>query len=432
MRYRTVDIESYLSSIKEHIRSFGDKTSVAINEQHRKRMIQTIIGYNSKTEFDKALRERKNELEHDKMARFVTEILNPTVRPTENITIQKKAPNYYKGMEFALGCIPSSKGVPRRFSRMASGRTYRGNLTEMVSDVAPELMPQYNEARKPLSEETVTSTLIQSSSVSEQLKDAATQCLQMDLSNDGSSFGGGAQKPGVNCEKQCIEFLKEKKGTKLGGERHLVFENVFVLRTSKPGRLNGSDHRTQWEKDPESAVITTVSDRTGICSEFDGVVVKLPATNEQQGYVTEIWESKTTLDPRSIMDAIVKKLSSVRSLMEEESSVLVYKDGFASITPGCTTTFGIFGTELMPVDKAASKMKNISCHEALGDINVVLEALEMGMIQIDSSVIIEKIVTLRHILQEMRNFNVVVLILVGFEALSAATAKNEKRLSCNQ
>eukprot|EP00957_Ditylum_brightwellii_P081660 6212077-Ditylum_brightwellii.AAC.1 len=126
------------------------------------------------------------------------------------------------------------------------------------------------------------------------------------------------------------------------------------------------------------------------------------------GYVTEIWEAKHSVSPSTIWDALTRKLSSVRQLMDDEDAILSYNNhnGIAQIqttipspyshgeelissspsqigynnhqnNKGNKMVFGIFGMELLPPSNAVGQLKAMAVADILsGDVNSVIKAIE--------------------------------------------------------
>jgi hypothetical protein len=322
------------------------------------------------------------------------------------------------------------------FSRLASGRHYKGRLEEMVKDLAPQLLESYEEASRAITERDVCERLIQRDLVKGNVKcqtalqerriKAAFECLDIfypryenynadgDVSEDvAASY---KKESNLECstlsgkitEASCLEYIEKQYQSP---SRHTILKNVFINT-----RRNAEEkHKPPRPRRNKSTVIWTDeggTDRYKICSEFDVLLVN--EFNEDMHQIESIWEAKRTISPSTLYDVLKKKLAAVELLLSDFTAELVYKDRettrtlqfaqSARLKNAPIFTFGIYGTELLHPTNAADSIRSVA------GANVVSSSLDQVILAIErcvensNSLLVVEVDTNRtlHIVEKLR------------------------------
>lgn len=128
------------------------------------------------------------------MAAFVTEWLQPLLSEE----VLQKAPQIPKAIENALSS-PTSKGSST-FDRIASGPAYQGKVKDMLKDLIPSILPQYEEASASVDDSEAMRLVAQGSAVDKAQKDAALRFVDIRLPPGAPC---GANSRGSDCEAAC-------------------------------------------------------------------------------------------------------------------------------------------------------------------------------------------------------------------------------------
>ena len=392
-----VDTQAYINSVEEElIRTQGEMMSKKLSEPNRKPMIRTLLGLGDKTEFDARIRNTKKETEYRRLEAFVRDELAPAL---EREGRTSKVPDMPDIIADALAQPPASGAGA--FRKLGTGRIFRGNATKMVEEICPETLPAYILATEELTEVNVLSLVIESrkSDVSSERIEAAMKCLgdfvscseedyhvtssstnELDTDSDVSC----PKQNGKQCELDCVEFLKDQLE-----ENEILIGNVYVNHMSALSRPKYQDmNKFRSGADASSGIIWTSIERDNACSEFDGVVYTIePSIGDNQectAVIKEIWEAKVSISPATLWDAVTKKCKSIRDLIEDETAYLQHDGKQIPIKYRSDEKliFGIYGQSVLSPENAIGQMISMAAAQALGDVNTVLESLDLGYVKV--------------------------------------------------
>lgn len=408
-----VDIVSYLLDVEAAVRSQGPIMTKKLSEPNQKPMIRTLLGIDEKTTFDSVVRAAKKETEYVRLESFVKNQLSPAIAKDNRLD---KVPDMPDIIADALEQPPSSGAGA--FRKLGTGRIYRGNTREMVSDIAPEILPSYLEASKELTDMEAMTTVIEScrTTVSKDRIDAAMRCLEdfpmrddYDNTTTEDDEEDDAKWPkfnGKECERSCIEYLEA-----LLAEDEIIIPNVYVNHKSamsRPKYQKGNSFRNNGV-DTSAGIIWTSFERANSCSEFDALIY---AENEggDVAQIKEIWEAKFSISPSTLWDAVTKKASAVREIMDDDGACLSHESRQMRISTRSgdgdgdeeeKLIFGIFGKDLLSPQNAIGQMVSMATANALSkDVDTVLTALDRGYVEVKQEKALDDLDVLRKQLRQ--------------------------------
>lgn len=395
-----IDILQYLRNVRFELEKSNLPTFVRkISEPNRKPLIRTILGCggdksNSKVEFNNRIRELRNRIDYDRLAEYTQTKLLPTLQRLDEKVISEKVPDLFSVIDEILTQNESAtlkkqkfNGGASVFNKMGSGRRYRGIVSDMIKDVAPDILEDYFKAAEPIGEwEAIEKAILLWSkqdddngevndhfhecygkdSLNEERKNAAFKCLRLVFSPHAeSSFSSYEGKlNGFETEQLCVQHLEDIHGD---DPDVTVLENVYVNTRTQRGNNSSSSvlrrkNRQQFmgnerkQKGTKTGIIWTHIPRHNTCSEFDAVVVMMhnkasPVVNPKNNtkkdgissinnktdhnnvdnvseMITEVWEAKHVISPSTLFDAFTKKLPALHALMrDKQTSELLYQNG---------------------------------------------------------------------------------------------------------
>jgi hypothetical protein len=384
-----------------------------------------------KIKFDERIREERVLLEFERMSSFVLQQLKPALLQLDTDLINTFAPDLHDKIDQVEAMVKSKDSGGKMkidskslivFSRLASGRHYRGRLEEMVKDLAPQLIASYVEASRMITERDVLERLIQLDLVKSNHKcqtdlwkrriKAAFDCLDIfyprydSYNADGDVSDNLAKRykresssecstlSGKITEASCLKYIE---GRYQSSTRHTTLKNVFI----NTRRNLEEKYKPPRPRRNKSSVIWTDeggADRYRICSEFDVLLVK--ECNKDIRRIESIWEAKRTISPSTLYDVLKKKLTAVELLLNDLSAELVYEDGEATRalqfaqsarlknTP--TFTFGIYGTELLHPTNAADSIRSVAgANVVSSNLDQVVLAIERCVENSNSLLVVE-------------------------------------------
>lgn len=511
-----VKILSYLSSIEHELQSIQNQTfQVKIRPQNCRPMIRTLLGIPSKDEFYQLCRITRNQLEYKKMLDFVILFKEEVLKKYDLEYVQQKLP-YFQSSFFNnddnyniasaeeskksssseyWNYIQSSKRGVQYFSRLASGREYKGKFIDMVEDLTPHLVHECNEAMIPLTDaqvlleviekidaaSTATSSTSSSSSssssmISKERIQAAKGCVVdlLDFSSNGHNHSdatddetnnnnGNGNLPklnGLECEQACISYLEGERqyyhdyndctnDENSNINRQFILQNVVINHKSTQNRSKYSDGNMRnsqggWKKhiidddtttdhngdgdenanNNESQSKPTITStgiiwtsnqggRENICSEFDAL--KVHQLSDTYCTISEFWEAKYLVSPSSLHDAITKKLSSIRSVVEDEDGMISYNGSHYTLKARSedqgAITFGLFGMELLSSQNAIGQLRSTAASFALTNfVDVALQAAETGYVEVKVDHLLEQLIRLKKVFEQTKDFEIILKI----------------------
>jgi len=432
----SIDPYSYISMIEQSLLSQSEEVfRLRLKPEYQKLMIQILLGIPDKVQFSKLLRVSKNETEFKNMAQFTRDTLHPHICTLPNEVRSEKVPNIDHAIEQVLGA--SAERGSYFFERIATGKKYRGKLVDMLQDIAPELLPMFQEAMMPLTEAEVFLQVIESVSRERMKNDdeldpvriqAARKCIQYFSRLDATSASRGSRDTfakagtanGKNCEKACVNWLQHRHRD----TQNSLLQNVFVT-TKCPRKYASSIGRTKVTESESNdssfvgpGVLWTNIDRNKSSSEFDALVIKFASSkagerikdSDDDVQLVEVWEAKFTVSPSTLRDAITKKLPAMKSILEDEDLRLLYigkeyklKDKDKCCAP---FVFGIFAQDILPPPKAVGHILSSIVSDVLAiDVENVLNAIKSGFVEIKAEMVYSQLRSLKNALDNIGDVN---------------------------
>ena len=336
-----VNVCRYLKDVEQELND-GGMVRLQLTNSHRKTMLRALLGL-TKVELDDQMRRERARLQYDQIIQFLKNDLVPELEHGAEID-ETDAPHFYAALGNVLTehqlrphqSTPLHASANGICSPMARGRVYKGKFVDLLSDLAPELVPNYHSAAF-VSEQNVMLSLVNNltsqgnNNVDVEL---CTKCIKCSLPNDKDDIENRKANDGRQCEVSCLEFLS---GRSVEASR-MILSNVFVKpriskKTPKKGIGGG-------------AVIVTSIDLDGTCSEFDAIIVE-KVSDEQSRTTTailvcEVWEAKATISPLTIHDAITKKVAAMNDILANESGIVLLDRTEYTLTSNCRATLWYF------------------------------------------------------------------------------------------
>lgn len=501
-----VDIHSYLNAIEKELESIpNDVLKVKIRPQNSRPMIRTLLGISSKDEFYNLCRMTRNQIAYHKMLEFVLLFQEEVIQSYDLDYIQEQLPHFQSCME-KISKEPlstsdvnnSTKRGAQHFSRIPSGRTYKGRFETMVKGLTPHLIDKCNEAMTDPSDAEVLLDVIDritaankdidasgdtasDTVLSEERIQAARECViglhrfgndsqddnedddenDGDINNDDENDDGNnmfrakdkisndnsSKANGLECEQACISYLEQKSYfTSPDDDEHetidFILQNVVVnnkltqsrskysmgnMKNSKGGwkRIQNDDmddgkhnnddqskNKTSSSKLAKGIIWTSDGGRSNKCSEFDAMVLHQSKSNSNC-QVSEFWEAKYLVSPSSIHDALTKKLSAIRSVVEDDDVTVSYNGSHYTLTErkGRLTRFGLFGMELLSPSNSIGQLRSTAASYALTNyVNAALQAANTGYVDVKVDYLQQNISGLKKALQSSEDFEIIMKI----------------------
>ena len=268
----SINPHAYISSIEQHILTHHSSSSsetfhLQLKPEHQKPILQHLLEIPSKAAFSQLLRIFRKETEFTKMATFTRDILQPSLHSLSEEVRNEKLPNVDGAIELVLKG-PASKGMGV-FDRIATGRLYKGKLVELIRDLAPDLVPVYQNVMVPLTDADVFTQVVDS--VSQERKRngngldpvnilAARNCIQYfsSLIDDAteppvrSSAHNSGRSNGIKCEELCVAWLQQQRHNR----DTVVLPNVNVSPKS-PSKYALAMERTDASNEPATGILWT-------------------------------------------------------------------------------------------------------------------------------------------------------------------------------
>jgi hypothetical protein len=398
-----VNVRKYLQDVEQELKD-GGMYRLQLTNSHRKMMLRAIIGV-TKVELDNQMRRERARLQHDQILKFLK---NDLVSELENGTEidEDDAPCFRTALDKILTEDLRPKSTPLRASAdgicspLARGRVYKGKFIDLLSDLAPELVPNYHSAAYVAEQDVMLSlvnNLDQGSHVDVKL---CTECIKCSLPDDKDNAESKKASDGQQCEARCLDFLSGRSME----ESRIILSNVFVKprHSEKPS-----------ENSTGGAVIVTPIDLDATCSEFDALIVE--KVNDEQSRTTasvrvcEVWEAKATISPLTIHDALTKKAAAMNDILASKSEIILLDRIEYTLSGNCEPVFGIFGNELLPPKRAATQVNMVECLHALSsNVHTVSEALEVGYVTMSSDRSIQSIRRLQSVVEDFESLVVAI------------------------
>lgn len=419
-----IDPLKYLDDIESEIRQGDSSYEVKLRSQWAKPMIRTILGIHRKEEFDLLSREVQSCIEFERMNDFIHELWSRIQTLSEEE--QQKVPDFANAMLEAQS--KQEKGY-YAFSRVASGKRYKGQLEDLVSDLVPDLVDRYQNVSNPLTEDEILKHLIdvlgKERSIDQKRMNAAHNCIQ--LLNDENDWTGPrfeqtsskeSKLNGRKSEQECEKWLRDQSSGIVN--EPLILKNVMINDVSTRSRSK-YNKRHIWQgnrKCGDLSIIWTNRVRNRMCSEFDAIIVHKRSSDEEVDMeLREFWEAKASISPSSIHDSITKKIVAARSVINDESAILTHSgsDHFLRRAEG-HLRFGLFGSDLMTPANALGQLRSTAAAYILStDIDTALNAAETGFVEIHSEILLQDLNRLKLILQDIDDFEIVVKIASSYK-----------------
>jgi len=366
-------------------------------------------------------------------------------------------------------CYNWTRGISS-LRRLASGREYKGSIINMVQDLTPHLADECAKALTPLTEvEVLLATIdavvasqndnnkcqeknveaIPSLSTSLQIREeciSAAKSLVLGLEtnheDDDSSVGTGDDSVenniksdnsslnkmnGLECEQACISYLEEEQqrynSTIKSETENFILQNVLVNHKSTQNRSKYSNGNMRnnsggWKNFTESSstgIIWTNSERReNLCSEFDAIVLH-HSPDDSSSQISEFWEAKHSVSPSSLHDAMTKKLSAIRSVLEDDEVTISHSGGHYKLNvgnrEGDRIKFGLFGKELLSPSNAIGQLRSMAASYAMTSyVDAALEAAKNGYVEVEVQYIQKHLHDLKEQLVQNSDFEFVVRI----------------------
>ncbi len=277
---------------------------------------------------------------------------------------------------------------------------------------------------------------------------------------NGNGNGNSPKLNGLECEQACISYLEGNKqyyhdyndsanDENSNINRQFILQNVVVNHKSTQNRSKYSDGNMRnsqggWKKhiiDDDTAtddnsdadeiannnesqskpsitstgIIWTSNQggRENICSEFDALIVH--QLSDTYCTISEFWEAKYLVSPSSLHDALTKKLSSIRSVVEDGDGMISYNGSHYTLKARSedqgVITFGLFGMELLSPQNAIGQLRSTAASFALTNfVDVALEAAKTGYVEVKVDHLLEQLVGLKKVFEQTKDFEIILKI----------------------
>jgi len=351
-----ISLETYL---QETMDAIDPSFQFSVSEQHRKSMIQAILGI-SKVQMDADLRDLRARMHWIEAERFVREELRSLSTPPD----PDIAPQFEEGLRDYEKFEPDHT---RLFSFLARGRTYKGQLALLLNETSPELIPSYQRIVDKIPDLELLECYVREQDP--KLQDILLRCATIQLPKASVLKPERAQEKGELGETSLQTYLEDMH------KKESVLTNVFVNNKSTKGKRQKSEcvieipPSVTWEK---------------MTSELDAIVVEPINDGDESAVITSVWEAKATLHPTTIYDALSKKYAAVSTVFQTDDVKLCLKEkGELALRTDKLPQMGIFGTNLLPPAAACRKLQIVLCEKNVGSSpEAVQEALDTGKMSV--------------------------------------------------
>ena len=385
-----------------------------------------------KMKLDERIREERVLLEFERMSSFVLQSLRPAVMDLDEDLRNTFVPalqDQIKQIEVMSRNVESGKKIEGKslivFSRLASGRQYKGQLHDMVGDLFPHLMEKYKDASQRITDRDVFERLIRldltNDDQASQGEDfhsrrirAAIDCLDMfypissdtqtldstcdDANSERGNLAESSILSGKLAEESCLRHIQEK-------HQGPILSNVFI-NTRRNSDSNEKYKPPRQRRNKSTVIWSDIggADRHRVCSEFDVLLLKESYDNDPATpthFVESIWEVKRTISPSTLYDILTKKLEAIELLLDDKSAELTYQDEEeASISVPFSQavrqqsnrvfTFGIYGLELLQPANAADSIRSVAgANVVSSNLNEVVRSIERCTTNKNSLLLVE-------------------------------------------
>lgn len=362
--YEILDVHQYLSEVEDKVKP----RQMRLNETHRKCMLRTLTGMN---DLDDQVRKLKVRLQWQRAIDFCQNHL----LPLKDMRILG-APHFQAGLGYCPHPQKHFRTPIKWLSFMAKGREYQGKFLWLLCDIAPELIADFTNATEVVDDQLAKRIFIES--IDFEHKKAAIKCVELVFPKQYSVVNGNAV--GKRSESRLSTFLEQRATT---SDQHIVIENVLVKPNGKRG----------------SGILVYKGLNSGMTTEFDCMIV------EREGdYVRihEVWEAKASITPVSLYDASVKKASSLKKILEDDSIRFVLDNEVFRLRKEAPL-FGLFGSTLHPPGSSAQRINAFACQKLLSEsVDAVMESLDSGVVIATKDTMMEEVGILRRVLDRVQ------------------------------
>ena len=344
----TAQITSLEQYLQDVIDAIDPSHSMAITEQHRKKMIRCLLGYKNKAEFDLRLQNIDISLQWEKTDRFVRHNLtglNPpeTKAPMfqDGLRLQQKSDPQFSFQRLDAQNQTKYMAPSRFFSFLSPGRAYPGRFEKLLDDVAPNFLETYQDIIENRSEIELMRMLVlneigvgveascNTTITHHEKPDVSSrraviwkeQLLQL-LAKDFGSKGNQPPEDGGNfigkkVEGDLVSYL-EQLSEDTPNNATMVISNVLVKSPKRHIRqINQCNGPNKWLPH----VILSNANLVGMTSEFDSMVVEMRGSKIR---IVELWEAKASLNPVTISDALFKKLHALNTVLQDPDAQICF------------------------------------------------------------------------------------------------------------
>jgi len=227
-------------------------------------------------EMEQRVRAQKLQWQWQRAIRFAQRDLVPLLRrpvPDDGAPQQSLA----EGLAFLPRPQDRFPTAEKWFNFLAKGREYRGKLALLLQDLAPELLPALHEATREIDEREATLAWLRACSDTDDdvpYKEAAIQCVQLDLPPDDPSSMVDGQHAGKDTETRLACFLQQQQHRKTSDRRIMIILEHVLVKPTKSSSHKASSNDDDDVAAAAAAYITCPSIGEGMTSEFDGLVVE--------------------------------------------------------------------------------------------------------------------------------------------------------------
>lgn len=224
----------------------------------------------------------------------------------------------------------------RFFAALANGQTYKGKFDELLHEIAPELLTDFECITVVDKKETLRRVLDECENRAELFR-----VLELELPPSAPQPPESGTATGKANEENLLTFLQSRTT-----DGAILMSNVLV---KPPGRGRS-------KPSIETACIETSEGGANQTSEFDAMIIKV--LDEETIQIIQVWEAKATIHPISIGDAILKKMPSLSAILQDEQARFCLDDKrYRMIGPALT--LGIYGQSSLPPEIAARRLRRV-------------------------------------------------------------------------
>jgi len=432
-----------------------------------KPIIRTLIYNNntaSRSAFDQRQRQARLDLERTRMFKFAMGELRPRASELDRDMLNEYAPNLLRQLDDIerLSEDPELRSAWQKvtltnFSRCATGRHYKGRLSDLIEDLFPDLAEKYAISSRSVSEREVILHLAEvdlveeddsnfDSEFTQRRRNALRKCIDIFYPPDAvadTASSNESRQSGHRCEQSCLEYLcnhyiNEVRDRNSNEQSPVVriLRNVHVVNRRSPTskyippkvKRRGANSGIVWVNGENYGF-----SRHRKCSEFDAVVVV-------GDRIDSIWEAKKTVTPSATHDILTKKVEAIESLQLDPSAELQFQDDEGKTTRKIPfqsqigkLQLGVYTEEIQKAANSADSIRSIAASHAIADIEKTIAAVERAgggekiqiEVQLDSA--LEIIQNLRQKVESKRRGNDIILVVQN--ETRTASPDSESKLS---